>query len=242
MRLAQALSYTANELNSMKYDELAEVTKALAEAARRRISRLPAGPAYVKLKQQALGSGRVPKVSALSFRDDTVRISQNFRGRNKMSFNDLRQLRKSLSNYINNPTSTNKGYKELRERAMAVLEEKRQNKVIKDLQDSWMSDMSDWDAFDEYLADDDLITFGKNHLDWASDQIYNIIIESGGYKARDSKDPNVKAKFKRRLREHTALQVYKKSGSRKKDESGKHYSLLNEIDEELAEPMPRFFY
>ena len=244
MKLSEAMSFTGNDYNYMSYDELAKVTKAMAEAARRRISRTNVGPAYLKLTHQALGSGRVTKVPGLNMKDGIVRIKQNFKGKNRMSFSELRQLRKALYNYLQDPTSTEKGYKNFNARVEAMKVAQMHNTEIKDLQNSWIEDMNMWDKFDEYIADDDFITFGKNHLDWASDQIYNIIIASGGYKARDNKDVNIKRNFRRRLKQHTALEVYKVAGSRKEDKTGKHYSLLADVNdyEDVYTDMPRFFY
>ena len=183
MTLIEALSFTGNQYQAMSYDELAEVTKAFAEAARKRISRQQEGPAYQQLKNRALGRGTHPKSPSLNIKNGKVMISQKFKGKNRIPMNELRTLRKDLYNFLKNPTSTKTGLKEFREEAARLAEEQRQrqNRVV-DLGDQWMNDeLTDWDIFDYAMTNTDLIYFGQEHLNWMSNDIKEAIVASGGY-------------------------------------------------------------
>ena len=122
MTLQEALSFTGNEYNSMTYDELVEVTKAFAEAARKRISRQQQGPAYEKLKRKAIGAGKTKKVNMLNMKNGRVAISQKFKGKNRMSQSDLRSLRKVLYDFLTDSTSTKRGLKTFNEAAKKQFE------------------------------------------------------------------------------------------------------------------------
>lgn len=183
MTLSQALSYTGNQYQAMSYDELAEVTKAFAEAARKRISRQQEGPAYQQLVNRALGRGTHAKSPSLNIRNGKVMISQKFKGKGRIPMNELRTLRKDLYNFLKNPTSTKTGLKEFREEAERIAEEqrRRQNQVT-DIGDQWMNEpLTEWDLFDYAMTNSDLIYFGKEHLSWASGDIKTAIMSCGGY-------------------------------------------------------------
>lgn len=215
MNLATALSFTGNQYHAMSYKELEEVTRALAEAARKRISRLPSdarGPAYQKLVRYATGEGSTKKINALNLKNGIVRISQNFRGSNKMSMSDLRSLRKVLYDFIKDETSTKRGLEKFREEVNKKTKEyerelAEQNEEY-DLGDEWMTMPTDWELFDKCITDTDLIEFGKTHLDWQSDQIYDSIISSGGYENRG------KDWFNQLLRDYVEGDLVAKVGER----------------------------
>ena len=223
MKLSQALSYTGNEYQAMSYDELEEVTRALAEAARKRISRSVAasrknkkslGPAYMKLLERSTGEGYVKKVEGLNFDGNIVRISQRFKGKNRMSMSDLRTLRKVLYDYIKDPTSTISGlddfHKKVEERIKEEERKKKEANAEYDLGDEWMTD-NEWDIFDQALTDSELIHFGEIHLNWSSDDIKNAIVESGDYKMRGTK------LFSALLREYVEDATTQKYGPRPED-------------------------
>lgn len=190
MTLQQALSYTGNDYNSMNYEELAEVVKAMAEAARRRISRTPEGPAYTRLKSRALGEGRNVRVRALSYTNDKVRISQRFKGKNKMSLSDVRVLRKELYNYLTDPTSTQKGNREYTEAQNRILQERNRIHEIPDAPVNATTADTDQYLLDICETDSDLIWFGRRHLGWNNDSnpIRENIYEAGGYDAMGTRD------------------------------------------------------
>lgn len=179
MTLQQALSYTGNEYQGMSYQELVEVTKAMAEAARRRLSRTSEGPAFEQIKRRALGQGRTVRVRGLSYVNGKVRISQKFKGKNKMPMSDLRTLRKELYNYLKDPTSTQKGYKEFVEEAERIHRERMQVRDLTDMPDN----PTEQDFLNMCNSDSELIYFAENHLGWMYDssRIYAAIIECGGY-------------------------------------------------------------
>lgn len=186
MTLLEALSFTGNQYNSMTYDELVEVTRAFAEAARKRISRQQQGPAYEKLKRKAIGAGKTKKVNMLNMKNGRVSISQKFKGKNKMSQSDLRSLRKALYEFLTDTTSTKKGLKEFNKKA-----EKQFEATVLDLGDSLKeSDMTDQELLDAVVSDSELIRYGIQRLDWDSDQIYSAITASGGYSVRGSESFN----------------------------------------------------
>ena len=189
MTLAQILSLTGNEFQAMNYEDLAEVTKKLAEASRKRISRLPKsetgriqGPAYQQLVNRALGTRTTPKSSQLNIKNGKVSISQKFKGKNKMSLSELRTLRKDLYNFLQNPTSTKTGYEDFKKRADLLSEQIRadRNKVI-DLGDKYTEEsLSTWNYFDQLITNSDFIYYGIEHLAWASTDIFNAIVASNG--------------------------------------------------------------
>lgn len=184
MKLATALAFTGNEYQAMTYEQLVEVTKAMAEAARRRIRRTPQGPAYERLKRRALGEGRTVRANALSYRDHTIKISQKFKGKNKMSMQDLRTLRKELYTYLKDPTSTEKGFRELREAEERMIQER--NTPVEVPEEWGMEDMSIYNMLDLMETDTDLIHFGQEFLGWdvntnGEGGLKETIIASGGY-------------------------------------------------------------
>lgn len=215
MNLATALSFTGNQYQSMNYKELEEVTRALAEAARKRISRQKEGPAYQKLVRYSTGEGSTKKISGLNLKNGIVRISQKFKGSNKMSMSDLRSLRKVLYDFIKDETSTKTGLNKYREEAQKKIDEynrkiAEQNEEY-DLGDEWMEMPTDWELFDKCVTDTDLIEFGRTHLDWQSDQIYDAIISSGGYDSRG------KDWFNKLLRDYIEGDLIVKVGNRPED-------------------------
>ena len=214
MKVSQALSYTGNQYQSMSYDELEEVTRALAEAARKRISRNKQGPAYRKLLEYATGDGYRKKSPALNFDGKAVRISQKFRGKNRMSMSDLRSLRKILYDYLKDPTSTKGGYDKFQTKVKERLAEeerrKQEDNAEYDLGDEEYMSSNDWDIFDHLTTDSDLIYYGKNHLNWISDDIKNAIIESGGYAERGT------GNFTVLLRQYVEDEITEKIGPREK--------------------------
>lgn len=215
MNLLTALSFTGNQYQAMSYKELEEVTRALAEAARKRISRQTEGPAYQKLIRYATGEGSTRKITGLNMKNNVVRISQKFKGPNRMSMSDLRSLRKVLYDFIKDDTSTKTGLNKYREEAQKKIDEynrkiAEQNEVY-DLGDEWMTMPTDWELFDKCVTDTDLIEFGKTHLDWQSDQIYDAIISSGGYESRG------KDWFNKLLRDYIEGDLIVKVGDRPED-------------------------
>lgn len=195
MTLAQILLLTGNEFQAMNYEELAEVTRKLAEASRKRISRLPVehgriqGPAYQQLVNKALGTRTTPKNNYLNIKNNKISISQKFKGKNKMSLSELRTLRKDLYNFLQNPTSTKTGLEEFRKQADALAEQIKadRNKVI-DLGDKYTEEsLNTWDYFDQLITSSDFIHFGKEHLAWASGDIFDAIVASNGG-ARNGKE------------------------------------------------------
>lgn len=176
LKLSEILELPGNAFQSMEYSELAEVTHTLAEAARKRIKRVPEGPAYEKLKKRAEGKGRNVKANALYIKDDTVRIHQNFTGNNRMSMSDLRVLRKELSLYLKDETSTKKGLKLWRKKQQKEIDQYKDVLDLGDAYDYTEDDQIDsnkwiWDIFDTLTTDEDYITFGREYLGWASDDI-----------------------------------------------------------------------
>jgi len=159
MKLQEALSFTGNEYQSMSYDELAKVTKAMAEAARRRISRVQEGPAYEKLVGRALGEGRRQQVSGLNVRNGVVRITQKFKGPNRMSMSDLRTLRKELYNYLKDPRSTQSGLNAWREE---IEEEERRRNTPVHIDEP--TDQPLWDVYETLESIPDLMSFARNEL------------------------------------------------------------------------------
>ena len=195
MTLSQILQLTGNEFRRMNYQELEEVTRAMAEAARKRIMRGPEGPAYAKLKRYATGKGSTKKVAGLHMSGDTVRISQRFKGKNKMSMSDLRNLRKVLFDYLKDETSTKRGLEKFNaEKERKKQEYKEQLKQYEEakklsnqewaMKDKTLGPDWHWEVFDQLVTDTDFIEFGKNHLGWQSQDIKEAIISCGGYGAR----------------------------------------------------------
>ena len=178
MTLQEALSFTGNEYQAMTYDELVEVTRAMYEAARKRLSRHPEGPAYEKLLGKAMGKGLTKKLGALSVKNGKISISQKFKGPNKMSMGDLRSLRKALTDFLRDPTSTKRGY----ERYTKELNEQFKAKFVTDVPElDPESEFTLEDLLNECETDSELLRFASNHLDWDSDQKYVVIYLSGGY-------------------------------------------------------------
>lgn len=169
MTLQQALSYSGNEYQSMTYEELAEVTRAMAEAARKRLGRLSEGHAYEIIRKRATGAGLSWKANALTYDRGKIKISQKFKGKNRMSMGDLRTLRKVLTEYLRDQTSTKKGNEEFK------------NQVARVITDDEGDISNIWTDFNRSLSNTDLINLGVRRLDWQSGNIYNAIIESGGY-------------------------------------------------------------
>lgn len=159
MKLQKALSFTGNEYQSMSYEELAEVTKAMAEAARRRISRVQEGPAYEKLEGRALGEGRRQQVAGLNVRNGVVRITQKFKGPNRMSMPELRTLRKELYNYLKDPRSTQSGLNAWREE---IEEEERRRNTPVHIDEPTGQPL--WDVYETLESIPDLMSFARNEL------------------------------------------------------------------------------
>ena len=210
MTIQQALSFTGNQYQAMSYEELAEVTKALAEVARKRLSRLQEGTAYMKMYNLSTGKNTSKKVNALSInKKGNISISKRFKGKNKMKMSDLRTLRKVLYDYLKDPTSTKRGLEEFRQEAERMRIERE--KPL-DIGDDWMTPQTDWDLFDRAITDTDLIEFAQNRLDWLSDQIFNAIMECGGYEQLGTNS------FNDRLRKFIERELEQIVGSRNPEE------------------------
>ena len=179
MKLNEALSFTGNEYQKMSYDELVDVIKPMYEAARKRIKRQPFGSAYDKLLKMATGEGLTKKVSTLNVKNGKISISQKFKGNNKMSMGEIRTLRKVLTEFLRDPTSTKRGYAKHKK----LVEEQFKAKFVDIDDDDWIDEKTDWDLLAECETESDLIRFGQNRLDWDSDQIYAAIMSCGGYGA-----------------------------------------------------------
>lgn len=173
MKLTQAMSFTGNQYQSMTYDELAEVTKAMAEAARRRISRTQEGPAYNRLEQRALGEGRNVQVKGLKIKDGIVRITQKFKGKNRMPMSDLRTLRKELYNFLKDPRSTEKGLREWRD---YIAEEERRRNTPIEINEPTGQPL--WDVYETLEGVPDLMAFARNELGWDPSEDINTQIDT----------------------------------------------------------------
>lgn len=193
MTLQQALSYTGNEYQSMTYEELADVTRALAEAARKRLGRLNEGHAYEIIRKRATGAGLSWRANALTYDQGKIRISQKFKGKNKMSMGDLRTLRKVLTEYLRDQTSTKKGNEKFKKQVAKVI----------NADEGEIGNI--WNDFSNSLSNTDLINLGVRRLDWQSGNIYDAITLSGGYEEMWSGSRS----FTKKLKEYVKNEIEK---------------------------------
>ena len=238
MTLQEALSFTGNEYQAMTYDELVEVTRAMYEAARKRISRQPEGPAYRKLFGKAVGKGLTKKLGALSVKNGKISISQKFKGPNKMSMADLRSLRKALTDFLRDPTSTIRGY----ERYEKETNEEFKAKMVTDVPElDPNAKFSIVDIFNSCETDSELLRFASNHLDWDSDQKYVVIMLSGGYEMLGTES------FTKKLRKYVKADLKNKMKEIKKKDPKFFYTKKDDsknktTENETTKSKPKFFF
>lgn len=190
IKTADLLKLSGNDWQRMEYDELANAVYTLSETARKRLARNPEGYAYEKIKKRAEGKGRNVKVEGLYIKDGKVRIHQNFIGTGRMTMSQLRALRKELTLYLSDDTSTAKGLKKWRKKQAETLKKHRDIIDLGDAYDYTEEEQADnnkwiWDIFDSLVTDEDFIKFGVEHLGWNSGEIYNLVKISGGYRNID---------------------------------------------------------
>ena len=175
MTTKEILNLSINEINEMDKDELIEITRKLVDVARHRIKKLPKGNAYAKLVAVAKGFYGEVEVEGLKYEDSRLKISQNFKGKDAMSFNQIRALRKTLADYLNNPTSLTKGYEEYYKKR----KEEAQKKL--DILEDAVGSGDPYKVLESIdsteLGATKLQLFAQNKLAWDSDQIHNAIEE-----------------------------------------------------------------
>lgn len=183
MTIAQILALTGNTMQSMSYEELAQITKVMASAARKRINRLPEGPAYRELYNKAVGYGSHAQTKGLDVnvhKQFKVEIKVKTKGKDKLSIYELRTLRKDLYNYLKDDVSTKKGYEKYKEDQERLRKQREYHQVVSG--EKWETEaVTEQDLLDRAETNSDLIYFAKDHLQWASTQIKAAIIEAGGY-------------------------------------------------------------
>ena len=183
MTIAEILALTGNTMQSMSYEELAEITKVMASAARKRINRLQEGPAYRELYNKAVGYGSHSQTKGLDVnvhKQFKVEIKVKTKGRDKLSIYELRTLRKDLYNYLKDEASTKKGYEKYREDQERLRKQREYHQVVSG--EKWETEaVTEEDLLDRAETNSDLIYFAQDHLGWSSTQIKAAIMESGGY-------------------------------------------------------------
>lgn len=162
------LELSINAINAMSKEELADITKTLSETARKRISKLPKGPAYAKLKARAQGKYGTFQVEGLSYTDGKLKIRQNFK---TMDLNQMRALRKELAIYLKDPTSKQKGYD-----AYYKARDEETNRRIR-VKEATSNYDNIYDVLDEYETASELHAFAREQWAWDSDPIHNAVVE-----------------------------------------------------------------
>lgn len=189
MTLEEALSISGSDVRRLTKEELKEVLDVMVRASRSRLDTIKKynTRAYQKMYRRAGGTEH-------TVRDENLELRQSRYGveyigiiyrRESASINELRSLRKSLYDFLKNPTSTVSGHFQQVERLRERLNNIQNPDEPTDYTDESINTVRDY--FINYVNNtSQLIYFAQSTLNWDSEQIKEAILECGGYSSLSS--------------------------------------------------------